>query len=120
MKWKRLITKGLSDLTEERSGHSATLCGHYVFVIGGGQDGVEDYYFPDAVLNLKTRKWANLGTNTTATFHTTCLVDDKLFCVGGKWAMHDVIMRRGVRYAIELRVGLSVMRRTCSMRFINV
>lgn len=85
MRWRREATNGFHNLTQERSGHTATLCGNYVFVLGGGMDGLDDSSYVDAVYNLNTKQWAFLGSNTNATFHSTSLVDDRLICVGGKF-----------------------------------
>lgn len=68
--------------------HSSTLCGHLVFVNGGGIMMTCFYYAQnDLVFNTKTRVWQTLDVAINLRDHSTTLVGDKLFVIGGKLAL---------------------------------
>lgn len=84
MKWRRLRTRGSLRSGEERIGHSSTLCGHLVFVHGGGCSGTLTPTICDFVFNTKRRHWKRLEIALELKKHSATLVDDKLFVIGGR------------------------------------
>ena len=65
--------------------HSATLCGHLVYVNGGGYViTCFGYAQNDLVFNTKTRRWQSLDVAINLRDHSTTLVGDKLLIIGGK------------------------------------
>lgn len=86
MELSRITTTGLPEgKSEYKSGHTATLCGHFVFALGG-------YFYKDgtarkgvdAVLNTRTLTWHPIPLHSERWFHRTVLVDDRLITIGGE------------------------------------
>ena len=77
-------------ITQQRSGHTATLIGGLIFVIGGYEDieGETLDICPYLVLNAMSHTWNVLYVDDDFALyfsdHTADLVDDKVFLLGGK------------------------------------
>ena len=84
MKWSSFRTQGSNRIGVERVGHSSTLCGHLVFVHGGGRSSTLTPAFNDLVFNTKTKRWKTLDCALEIYHHSASLVDDKLIFIGGK------------------------------------
>ena len=66
-----------------REGQSVTQCGGYIFVLGGHSSYAEFTPIQSAVLHVLKQKWVPLDLDVTETFHSACLVDDRIISVGG-------------------------------------
>ena len=87
MKWVKVDTVGRSAHGSLYSyGHTSTLCGHFIHVIGG-KFTYQNLSFGayDSILNINTMIWQSAPTSHSTCFHTTCLVDDKLYRIGGEY-----------------------------------
>ena len=93
MKWIKLGTVGRSAHGSLYSyGHTSTLCGHFIHVIGGKFTYLNlSFEAYDSILNINTMTWQSAATNRSTCFHTTCLVDDKLYRIGGE-IYYDVFL----------------------------
>lgn len=85
MEWKRRETIDEDGLVSEWvAAHTATLCGQYIYIMGGSytEDGIL-CATDDAKFDNNAGRWCSLHCSVSLRFHTTNLVDDKLFIIGG-------------------------------------
>ena len=107
--WRNRHSVGSGRDTLTRSGHTATLCGHTMVVVGGGFAGTSN--IPDfniAVLDLNTTRWSVGGFGLAFKYHSATLVDDKIWCIGGgNDGVHSSVDRKIEVFQVEL-VALQV------------
>ena len=76
-------------ITPQRSGHTATLIGKSVYVVGGYEEDLTQDLHAYLVLNATSHTWKALQISDdfeVASFsdHAATLVDDKVFLIGGE------------------------------------
>ena len=79
--WSRRIPKGDKDATNNRFGCTATLLGHFIYVLGGSRQTSSM-----SLLNLQTNTWSALRVSQPERFefilHTANLIEDKIVLFG--------------------------------------
>ena len=83
-RWRKVNTFGTGWATQARCGHTATLFGKKMVVIGGGNPvtpGTANY--PIVVYDLDSQLWTLINFIFGLKYHTATLVEDKVLCIGG-------------------------------------
>ena len=70
-------------LRGKRKGLTVTMCGRFLYVMGGHTGWIVRPPTLD-VLDTVTERWREVTAPLFLSWHTACLVDDKIFVLGGR------------------------------------